>query len=116
MKEVPAPSVSKGRNEMEERKYAARPYSTRMRTPYYISLMKEKCWYCGNIVGDTISLDHQIPRSRGGLDIAENIVVCCRSCNSRKISKTVEEYREYMRIKRSKFSDVQYDFLKKNFN
>jgi len=43
------------------------------------------CEYCGN--GTELSWDHLIPRSKGGPDIAENLVLCCRSCNSSKGNK-----------------------------
>ena len=48
-----------------------------------------RCAYCGG-VGDTI--DHVIPRSRGGLDIPENAVPCCQACNSAKKDKDVAEF------------------------
>jgi len=46
---------------------------------------EKACEYCGEI--DDLSWDHLIPRSRGGPDSAENLVLCCRSCNSSKGSK-----------------------------
>ena len=45
-----------------------------------------KCAYCGAFA-DT--LDHVIPRSRGGLTIRKNLVACCRSCNGAKSSAEV---------------------------
>lgn len=39
------------------------------------------CQYCG---GAAESLDHVLPRSRGGPHTWENVVACCRSCNIRK--------------------------------
>ncbi len=39
------------------------------------------CQYCG---GHAESLDHVLPRSRGGDHTWENVVACCRSCNIRK--------------------------------
>lgn len=38
------------------------------------------------------SLEHATPISRGGTHTEENIYYCCRSCNSRKHSKTLEEF------------------------
>jgi 5-methylcytosine-specific restriction endonuclease McrA len=38
------------------------------------------------------SLDHVIPLSRGGGHSTTNVVVCCRSCNSRKHARTPEEW------------------------
>ena len=46
------------------------------------------CAYCGQH-GDTI--DHVVPRSRGGLDTWDNLVCACRSCNNRKADRTPVE-------------------------
>jgi 5-methylcytosine-specific restriction endonuclease McrA len=40
-----------------------------------------ECRYCG---GPANSLDHVLPRARGGLTTEHNLVAACRSCNSRK--------------------------------
>lgn len=47
------------------------------------------CVYCGEH-GDTI--DHVIPKSKGGLDIHENVVPCCLSCNMEKTNRDVSEF------------------------
>ena len=39
------------------------------------------CQYCG---GPAESLDHVLPRSKGGPHTWENVVACCRTCNIRK--------------------------------
>ena len=39
------------------------------------------CIYCGNV---SESIDHVIPRSRGGLSVTENCVPACLSCNGDK--------------------------------
>jgi 5-methylcytosine-specific restriction endonuclease McrA len=41
------------------------------------------CQYCGGVRG-TLTIDHVIPRSRGGTSEWENIVACCAPCNRRK--------------------------------
>jgi 5-methylcytosine-specific restriction endonuclease McrA len=41
------------------------------------------CQYCGGIRG-TLTIDHVIPRSRGGPSSWDNIVTCCAPCNRRK--------------------------------
>ncbi len=43
------------------------------------------CCYCGH--EGNLSLDHMIPRLKGGPDAADNIIYACRSCNSSKGSK-----------------------------
>ena len=49
------------------------------------------CWYCG--ASEAPTLDHVMPRSRGGADDPENLVPACKSCNSSKGAKTPEEWR-----------------------
>jgi hypothetical protein len=44
---------------------------------------EELCQYCGKHFRE-LTLDHVIPRSRGGQSTWENLVACCRSCNGRK--------------------------------
>jgi 5-methylcytosine-specific restriction endonuclease McrA len=41
------------------------------------------CQYCGHERGN-LTVDHVIPRSRGGSSTWENIVTCCAPCNRRK--------------------------------
>jgi 5-methylcytosine-specific restriction endonuclease McrA len=48
------------------------------------------CQYCGK-TGDNLTIDHVVPRSRGGKETWENMVVCCARCNNRKGSRTLEE-------------------------
>ena len=48
------------------------------------------CQYC-NKSGENMTLDHVIPRSRGGKDTWENIVVACVRCNVRKGNRTPKE-------------------------
>jgi 5-methylcytosine-specific restriction endonuclease McrA len=38
------------------------------------------------------TLDHVIPLSRGGPDDVSNVVCCCRSCNSRKGVRPIQQY------------------------
>lgn len=47
------------------------------------------CQYCGSM--DKLTLDHVMPRSRGGRDAWENLVAACTPCNNRKGNKTPEE-------------------------
>jgi 5-methylcytosine-specific restriction endonuclease McrA len=47
-----------------------------------------RCAYCGRRA-DTI--DHVVPRSRGGGHSWENCVAACRACNSRKADRLLEE-------------------------
>ena len=50
------------------------------------------CQYCGVVSpGNKLTLDHVLPRSRGGRDTWENLVSCCHSCNHRKADRTPDE-------------------------
>jgi 5-methylcytosine-specific restriction endonuclease McrA len=43
------------------------------------------CRYCGRPVAiETSSLDHVVPRSRGGTNAPSNLALVCRNCNTRK--------------------------------
>lgn len=48
------------------------------------------CQYCG-YSGDDLTLDHVLPRSRGGGESWENIVTACVRCNVKKGNRTPRE-------------------------
>ena len=48
------------------------------------------CVYCGTS-GGRLTLDHVVPRSRGGDSVWENIVTACAPCNLRKGDRLPEE-------------------------
>lgn len=51
-----------------------------------------RCQYCGNRYSSPrLSLDHVIPKSRGGPDTWENIVCACLKCNVDKGGRTPQE-------------------------
>lgn len=47
-----------------------------------------RCQYCGST--RSLTIDHVIPKSLGGEDTWENLVVACEPCNSRKGNKLLE--------------------------
>ena len=50
------------------------------------------CQYCGRVLAPAeLTLDHVVPRSRGGHSNWDNLVACCKRCNNRKGSSTPEE-------------------------
>ena len=51
---------------------------------------RHTCQYC-NLKGEHLTLDHVIPRSRGGGDAWENLVAACVRCNVKKGNRTPKE-------------------------
>ncbi|MFN8623254.1 MAG: HNH endonuclease [Chloroflexota bacterium] len=50
------------------------------------------CQYCGKATGD-LTLDHVVPRHRGGTHTWDNLVAACKACNHRKGGKMPDEAR-----------------------
>jgi 5-methylcytosine-specific restriction endonuclease McrA len=48
-----------------------------------------RCVYCGS--GTRLTLDHVVPRSRGGDSVWENVVTSCAPCNLRKGNRLLHE-------------------------
>ncbi len=50
------------------------------------------CQYCGTQPGtDELTIDHVLPRSRGGQSTWTNCVLACFQCNKRKADRTPEQ-------------------------
>ena len=49
-----------------------------------------RCVYCGS-TGGRLTLDHVVPRSRGGDSVWENVVTSCAPCNLKKGNRSLEE-------------------------
>lgn len=51
------------------------------------------CQYCGtkNLRGKSLTVDHIIPKTKGGKNTFENTLTACRGCNNYKGDKTMEE-------------------------
>jgi 5-methylcytosine-specific restriction endonuclease McrA len=86
-----APSVIK------LRRYVRLPYRSRVPLTRAALMRRDNylCAYCGT-KADTI--DHVIPRSRGGLHAWENCVASCNKCNHRKADRLVEELGWTLRV------------------
>ena len=53
---------------------------------------RNTCQFCGTLLpASELTLDHVMPRSRGGRSSWENLVASCYSCNNRKGDRTPEE-------------------------
>ncbi len=58
------------------------------------------CQYCGAQPGtELLSIDHIVPRSRGGLSTWENCVLACLDCNKRKANRSLSEAGLHLRRK-----------------
>jgi len=53
---------------------------------------RNTCQFCGRVFPSSdLTLDHVVPRSRGGRSSWENLVACCYQCNNSKGDRTPEE-------------------------
>ena len=52
--------------------------------------LPKRCVYCGSITN--LTTDHLIPRSRGGDESADNVVLACQACNASRGDKGVFEW------------------------
>jgi len=55
-----------------------------------LSRDKNTCQYCG-ISSESLTLDHILPKSRGGKHTWENVVAACIKCNHEKAGLTPQE-------------------------
>jgi hypothetical protein len=77
------------------------------------------CMYCGIKLSspENFSIDHVVARVSGGENTVENLVPCCRSCNSAKRTKDLDEFRgyramqEFQKLYGVSFSQDQIRFL-----
>ena len=69
------------------------------RVPYRVIELSRKnilrrdnyqCQYCGKKT-HALTIDHVIPKSRGGADTWDNLVAACVKCNNKKGNRTPEE-------------------------
>ena len=84
---IPVPSV------IRLLEYRRIPRQTRALSRKNI-LMRDRytCQYCGEIFSaGELTLDHVMPRSRGGGSSWENLVTSCRCCNNRKGDRLPDE-------------------------
>lgn len=56
----------------------------------------QTCQYCG--IKSDLTLDHVMPRSRGGRDSWENLVTACNKCNVKKGNRTPDEAKMPLKI------------------
>lgn len=73
-----------------------------------------KCIYCGN--KKKLTLDHIIPRSRGGGNTWTNLVAACHDCNVRKGDKKLENFlsQNGLRMDHEPYKPNYIQFLSRN--
>ena len=82
----PAPSVIRLIEYIDVRGRQGRSSAKRSRI---LARDRYRCQYCGRKGGAfDLTLDHIVPRSRGGRTAAENLCAACLACNQRKGGKT----------------------------
>lgn len=64
-------------------------YSSKQLKRHILTRDHHQCYYCGGF-GDTI--DHLIPRAKGGYTTPVNCVCACLRCNQLKANQTVEQF------------------------
>lgn len=84
---VPAPDV------IVLKRYGERPPRTvPFNRPNLARRDEWTCQYCGAELADRgLTVEHVVPRSRGGPTSWENCVAACEACNSRKADRTPRE-------------------------
>ncbi|WPX08891.1 RNA-guided endonuclease IscB [Anaerocellum danielii] len=58
---------------------------------YLLEKFNRRCVYCG-ATNVPLEVEHIIPKSRGGTDRVDNLVIACHECNQRKGNRTAEEF------------------------
>jgi 5-methylcytosine-specific restriction endonuclease McrA len=82
--ELPWPSI------VRLKAYARVPYKRVMLSrKNVLKRDRNTCQYCGS--SDNLTIDHVVPKSRGGRDTWENLVAACVTCNNRKGDRTPDE-------------------------
>ena len=57
-----------------------------------------RCAYCG-VKTERLTIDHIVPKSRGGEASFENCVAACKPCNNKKGKRTPNEAKMYLKVK-----------------
>ena len=77
---------------------------------------RHSCQYCSKR-GEQLTLDHIVPKSRGGADSWENLVTACMRCNVRKGNRTPREAEmELLSQPRKPHSSLYFELIKHTRN
>ena len=73
----------------------------KLKVPYKKSIVLLRdgytCGYCGVKSKKDLTIDHILPKSRGGANSYKNTVACCKECNNKKGDRTPEEAHMWLR-------------------
>ena len=87
------------------RQIPVRPKRIKLTHPAVFKRDSYRCQYCGIYCKpDVVSIDHIIPRSKGGKNKWRNLVTACKPCNNVKGDKTLDECE--MELNRLPFTPV----------
>lgn len=87
----------RARKKNADGEFSARDYAALKK--YY-----DRCVYCGK--EGKLSVDHVMPLAKGGKHELSNMVLACRSCNSSKGGKTLEEWFSLYPERRKVFHEI----------
>ena len=62
---------------------------------YFITESETKCAYCGRRYDDEKTkktMDHVVPKSKGGETSLANIIICCQNCNVKKGNEDMDVF------------------------
>ncbi|WP_420315660.1 HNH endonuclease [Ekhidna sp.] len=101
------------------------PFPSVIKVKYYISLPYKgvvmsrhnifkrdqgKCQYCGT--SNDLTIDHVIPRSKGGKSTWTNLVTACKKCNSKKSDYSLDKVG--MKLRKTPIKPSYITFLRNN--
>jgi len=64
-----------------------------------------KCHYCGET--ECLTIDHVVPRSKGGTNEQSNLLTACHGCNASKGAKSYSEYMEWRAVELATYVAMQ---------
>lgn len=86
-----------GVDEAEIRQEKAKARKLRKSRWWQQKLSTGVCYYCGkSFESKDLTMDHIVPLARGGRSTKDNIVTCCKACNTKKKTLLPIEWEEYM--------------------
>lgn len=72
-----------------------------------------KCQYCGST--RSLTIDHIVPKSKGGQDTWENLVVACHSCNTKKGDMYLEQTgMKLLKTPKQPYNKIEFSVSKSN--